>query len=705
MAEQAMKTVENNNGVNVQELLEKVDRGYAYRKVLGIFKPIVTILAVGLVLFQLYTAFFGTLPSQLQRAPHLTVALALIFLLYPWKKGAKQEGVAWYDALLAFLALGVGAYHVFFYDELINRILYTDLDIAVSVIGVLLTLEGARRVVGLPLVTVASLGLLYLYFGPYIPGFAQHQGFSIERISTFMFLGTEGILGVPIAVSTQFIFLFLFFGVILDRTGINQFFNDLAFALTGRMVGGPAKACVVSSALQGMVSGSSVANTVGSGNFTIPMMKKAGYSGEFAAAIEASSSTGGQLMPPVMGAAAFLMIEFTGMPYAEIALAAAIPAILYFAGIFIATHLESKRIGILGMPADKLPKLRQLMINQGYLLLPMLTIIGVLMTGRSPTISALIAIIMAVTVGLFRGASFRQALMQRWYLLLPLVALMGLTASDKPSVPMIWGALGALFIAFVIYHFINKGYTFRDVLDVMEEGAREALGVIAACGAAGIIVGSVTISGLGLKVAGGIIELAGGVLILTLFFTMIACIILGMGVPTTANYVIMATMAAPAIIKLDPTIPLIAVHLFVFYFGIVADITPPVALAAYAGAGIARSNPFKTGVIATKSAIGAFLIPYIFVMNPVLVLEGANWWNVPIAFVTALIGMYGVSGSMIGYYRARCNWLERILLFIGGVSLIYPEVFSDLVGLLILVGIYFLQLKRGTPDQPMAAGA
>ena len=372
MAKQAAKVTEPANGQNVERVLEKYDREHAFRKNLGKIKWVVTALAVGLALFQLYTAFFGTLPSQLQRAPHLTVALAIIFLLYPWKKGKTDSKVSVLDILLALLALGIGVYHVIFYDELVNRFLYTDLDIAVSVIGVLLTLEAARRVVGLPLVIVASLALLYAYFGPYIPGFAQHQGFSLERISTFMFLGTEGILGIPIAISSTFIYLFLFFGVVLRHTGISQFFNDLAFAITGRMVGGPAKAAVVASAFQGMVTGSSVANTVGSGSFTIPLMKKTGYRPEFAAAVEASASTGGQLMPPIMGAAAFLMIEFIGMEYGQIALAATIPAVLYFAGIFIAVHLESKRVGILGLPADQIPRLKEVMLERGYLLLPLL---------------------------------------------------------------------------------------------------------------------------------------------------------------------------------------------------------------------------------------------------------------------------------------------------------------------------------------------
>jgi TRAP-type uncharacterized transport system fused permease subunit len=696
---------------DAQKILEKVDREQGFRKELGWLRPAVTFLCVGLTLFQLYTAFFGTLQSQLQRAPHLTIALALIFILYPWRKGRTGKGVPWYDLVLATMALGTGAYHVIYYEELVNRFLYSNTDIAVAIIGVLLTLEGARRVVGLPLTIVASAALLYAYFGPYMPGFAQHQGFDVERISTFMFLGSEAILGIPIAISSTFIFLFLFFGVILRYTGVSRFFNDLAFAITKRMVGGPAKAAVMASAFQGMVTGSSVANTVGSGSFTIPMMKKAGYRPEFAAAVEASASTGGQLMPPIMGAAAFLMIEFTGISYGEIALAALVPAILYFAGIFIAVHLESKRIGVLGMQAEATPPLKVVLLKQGYLLLPLLAIIGVLISGQSPIRAALIAILMAVTVSLFQGVRFREALSQRWYLLLPLLLLMAwmLFPTAMPAVISQAIAVKSLLLLLLVGVWVQQwikgsSISLRDVITVMEEGARTALGVIVACGAAGIIVGVVTLTGIGLKMAGGIIGLAGGVLLFTMFFTMIACILLGMGVPTTANYVIMATMAAPALLAFDVggmEIPIIAAHLFVFYFGIVADITPPVALAAYAGSGIAKSNPFRTGVTATKVAIGAFLIPYIFVYNPVLVLEGATWWSLPLAFCTALIGMLGVSAAMMGYFRTHARAWERVFLFAGGLILIVPDLVTDGVGLAVLVLLYLIQGRRkASGDSP-----
>ncbi|MCF6094137.1 TRAP transporter permease [Microaerobacter geothermalis] len=681
--------------LNEEELLEKYDKEHAFRKKIGKWAFIVSFLAISLTAFQLYTAIFGTLPSQQQRGFHLGLGLGLIFLLYPSHKGDAHRklpwfsillsigyilisfyfyiseqinlptlfavlvfvtlflisriasgkskwGIPWYDGLLAFMGVGVGFYQVIFYKEVIFRTgAYISQDYIVAALGVLLVLEAARRAVGLPIVVVASLALLYAYLGPYMPGFLAHRGFSIERIITHSYLSTEGILGIPIAISATFIYLFLFFGVVLRKTGIGQFFNDLAFALTGKSVGGPAKAAVVASAMQGTVTGSSVANTVGSGSFTIPLMKKAGYRPEFAAAVEASASTGGQLMPPIMGAAAFLMIEFTNMPYSQIALAAAIPAVLYFTGIFISVHLESKRMGILGLPKEQLPDLKDLIIKKGYLFLPLIAIIAILVSGQSPMKAAYMGILTAFIVSLFRK---------------------------------------------------ETRMNFRDILHTFEEGAKSALSVIAAVASAGIIVGVVTLTGLGLKVAGGIIDLAGGILLLTLFFTMIASIVLGMGLPTTANYVITATMAAPALLELG--VPVIAAHLFVFYFGIVADITPPVALAAYAGSGIARSNPFDTGVTAVKIAIAAFLIPYMFTLSPQLVLVGATPLKVIFSLITAMLGMIGVSSAMMGYLRRSCNWLERLILLVAGLTLINPGLWTDMIGIGALVIVYLLQRNQ-----------
>ncbi|MFA8440043.1 TRAP transporter permease [Pueribacillus sp. YX66] len=634
--------------LSVDEILEKYDRESTYRRNLGKWSWVVFFLAVSLTLFHLFTGFRGAFEARIQGPIHLGTALGLIFLLFPIKKGLqrKQKGVPWYDAILAFIALGVGYYNVVFYEELVSQKIvfgYTSLDYIVATLGVLLVLEAARRCVGLPIVIVAGIGILYALYGNYIPSkMFAHRGFDWGTLVTDLYLTTKGIYSTPIQVSSTFIFLFLLFGVMLIRTGVGQFFNDFAFALTGRFTGGQAKAAVVASGLQGMVSGSSVANTVGSGSFTIPMMKKAGYKPEFAAATEASASTGGQIMPPIMGAAAFIMATYTEIPYSHIMLVAIIPATLYFLGVFFGVHFESKKRGIVGFSKDSLPRIGQLMRERGYLILPLVVIFYTLLTGRTPMRAALIAILVSFLVSLIR----------------------------KETRMSIWG-----------------------VFKAFEEGARTALPVIAACAAAGIIVGVVVQTGLGGRIANGIIALGGGSLIFTLFFTMIACLILGMGLPTTANYVVTATMAAPALV-LGLDVPVLAAHFFVFYFGIVADITPPVALAAYAGAGLARANPFMSGVTAFKLATAAYIIPYMFVLNPQLLLIDAEWIPTSISVITAVIGMIGISSGLMGYFIRNAYIWERFVLFTGGLALIFPENVTDIVGVSVILGVLFIQSRR-----------
>ncbi|MEH7382916.1 TRAP transporter permease [Bacillus sp. JJ1533] len=634
--------------LSTDEILEKYDRESTYRRNLGKFTWVVLTIAVLLTLFHLYTGYRGSFEARIQGPIHLGTALCLIFLLYPAKKGLqrKQKGVPWYDAVLAAISLCVGYYNVFFYEELVTeRIVfgYTTPDYIVATLGILLVLEATRRCVGLPIVIVASVAILYALYGNLIPTkLFAHRGFSWSTLASDLYLTTKGIYSTPIQVSSTFIFLFLLFGVILIRTQIGQFFNDLAYALTGRYTGGQAKAAVVSSALQGMVSGSSVANTVGSGAFTIPMMRKAGYTPEFAAATEASSSTGGQIMPPIMGAAAFIMASYTNIPYSQIMIAAIIPAILYFLGVFLAVHYESKKLGIIGVSKNLLPSLRDLMVKQGYLLLPIIVIFYALAIGRTPMRAALLAILIAFLVSLIK----------------------------KETRLSLWG-----------------------MIKTLEEGARVALPVIAACASAGIIVGVVVQTGLGGRIADGIIELGAGSLLLTLLFTMIACLILGMGLPTTANYVVTATLAAPALIQgLD--VPVLAAHMFVFYFGIVADITPPVCLAAYAAAGLAKANPFKTGVTATKQATAAYIIPFIFVINPQLLLLNYEVPFLTISVITAIIGMLGVSTAMVGYFIRKTFIWERVILFAGGLCLISPDIYLGLVGIAAIVAVLFIQSRR-----------
>ncbi len=634
----------------IEALIKKVDKESRFRKPEGWQAKLIFYVAVAFSLFHLYTGIFGVLAAQLQRSIHLTFAFALVYLLYPaTSKGTDKIGP--FDFLMTAIAVYVGLYMPLNYDHLMTSAgMYTTKDLIFAGIGILLTLEAARRVVGIPILCIATTFLCYCYFGDYFPGFLSHRGYSLERILSHMYFTTEGIMGTPLGVSSTFIFLFLLFGAFLERTGIAKLFIDLANAVAGWASGGPAKVAVITSALQGTISGSSVANTVGSGSFTIPMMKKLGYKPEFAAAVEAAASTGGQIMPPIMGAAAFLMAEFIGMPYIDIAKAAAIPAFLYFLGILIEVHLEAKKNGLEGMKRSELPKIWVVVRERGYLIIPLIAIIYVLVQGATPIRAALVGLGLSVVAGAIKKETRMNV---------------------------------------------------TEFFQALEAGARGAVGVAIACATAGIIVGAVTLTGVGLKMANGLVSIAGGNLLLTLFFTMIASLILGMGAPTTANYVITSTIAAPALLLLS--VHPLAAHMFVFYFGIVADITPPVALAAYAGSGIARSDPFMSGVIATKLAIGAFIIPYIFVLNPQMLLINATIGGLALNITTATLGMFGVGVGMIGYVLGNINILGRIWFIIGGLLLIDPGLYTDLVGVSILaagLGYQIFNNKRGKTATP-----
>ncbi|KON68962.1 C4-dicarboxylate ABC transporter [Peribacillus butanolivorans] len=629
-----------------QELLEKYDPEAGTRKLTGILGYIAFIGLLAFSLFQLYTAVFGVFTAQIQRTIHLGFALSLIFLLFPANRKNRQKGkfqIAWYDIILAVLSIGVGAYWPLFFEDLVMNVgRLGTLDFAVGLVAILLVLEATRRAVGLPIMVIAIVFVLYGLFGQYMPGFLSHRGLTFERMVQTMFFSTEGILGTPLAISSTFIFLFLLFGSFLIRTGVGQYFNDLSTAIAGRRIGGPAKVAIFSSALQGTISGSSVANVVTSGAFTIPMMKNLGYKKEFAGAVEAAASTGGQLMPPIMGAAAFLMVEFigNGITYWDIAKAASIPAILYFSGIWIMTHFEAKRLGLRGLTKEEMPSKKEV-FGKIYLLIPIIAIVLLLMSNITVTHAALYSIVISVIVG-----------------------------------------------------FINKDVRmkFIDIIYALVDGARTALAVAAATASAGIIVGIVTKTGLGLKLANGLIDLSGGYLIPTLMLTMVAALVLGMGSPTTANYVITSTIAAPAIILLG--VPDLSAHLFVFYFGIIADITPPVALAAFAAAGVSGGEPIKTGIESSKLAIAAFIIPYIFVLSPQMLMIDTTWMEVVWVVLTAMTGMIAIGAGVIGYWVRGMHWLERILAIVVGLLLIYPETISDIIGLttfVILLGLQYLR--------------
>jgi len=638
--------------VDSQEILKKFDKESDYRIFSGFFAKAVAAFAIAFSTFQVYTAIFGVLDAMIQRSIHLAFGLSLIYLLYPTSKKWSRHKLHPLDAFLALLGAGAPLYIVTFYRQLVMRAgTATPLDIVVGLIGVLLVLEAARRVVGLPIVIIALVFIAYAFAGPYIPGKLAHRGVNFESLISHLYFTTEGVFGIPLGVSSTFIFLFILFGAYLEKTGLGQLFIDLANAVAGWAAGGPAKVAVLSSALMGTVSGSSVANVVGTGSFTIPMMKRLGYKPEFAGAVEATASTGGQLMPPIMGAAAFLMAEFTNIPYKRIIGAAAIPALLYYFGVWAGVHFEAKKTGLKGIPRSELPKFKTIVLERGHLIVPLVAIVYLLVTGFTPMKAALWAIILSILSSLIRK---------------------------------------------------NTRIRFVDIIKGLENGARGALGVIAATACAGIIIGIVTKTGLGLKLGSSLVDLANGKLFLTLFFTMITSLILGMGVPTTANYVITSTIAAPAIIIIlahqaglaagaaYPAALVLPAHMFAFYFGIIADVTPPVALAAFAGAGIAKANPMKTGINATKLAIAAFLVPYIYVYNPQMLLFGVGEHPVEAIWmvISSLIGITAVAAGVGAWFKTNMGWIERILFFVGGVGLVTPGLLTDAIGAgLIAVGL------------------
>lgn len=653
------------------KVLRDVDTSSRYRTNLGWWAWVIGGISVVFTLYHLYAALERPFNTWMHSSLHLAGATVLIFFLYPASKRlldapasgnrvadiliGRGRGIPWYDVLLGLAGLFCNLYIFFDYSRLVSNSVqilgYSDLDHVVAVLGVLLILEATRRCVGLPIIIIAGVAILYGIFGNYSPVF-KHSGLSLDDFATNMFLSNgTGIFGTPIQVSANFIFLFLFFAVLLVHTNIGQFFNDLAFRLTGRFTGGPAKAAVVASGLQGMVSGSSVANTVASGSFTIPLMKKAGFKPHFAAATEATASTGGQIMPPIMGAAAFIMAQnVPDLEYNGLIVIAIIPALLYFLGAFLSIHFEAKTSGILGMAKSSLPSGVGL-LKRLDLLLPLVVIVLTLLSGMSPIRAALFGI----------GTGFVLSFLRKVTRLTP-----------------------------------------RAFLDLLISGARTALPVIAACATAGIVAGTVTVTGLGGQLGKGLVDLAGGNFFIVLFMVMIACLVLGMGLPTTANYVVTATVAAPILYN-NFDVPLIAAHMFVFFFGILADITPPVCLAAYAGAGIAGANPMRTGMTAVRIAIAGFLIPYVFILQPALLLQG-TWQDMVTALVTLILGMVGVAAGMAGYFFGAANAVERVLLFAGGIALVYPSLWISIAGLAVLVIIAVEQrLRKATTSEQIAA--
>lgn len=638
-----MSTVSKMNPASSQaeidEIMKKYDRESNQRIWTGKYKTAIRFIMAAFSIWCIYVTLFATFLEEIRLTSFMALIVLMGFLIYPAKKGeVKPNYMPWYDVLL--MIAGTSSYLYFTFNA--NAILqqgtrFQTYQIVIGVVGILVLLELTRRSVGIPILCVAGFFILYaLSIGLTNPEFFGRIRYFVRNL----FYTKEGIFSTPVNVCSKYIIVFIIFGAFLERTGISQFFISLANCAAGKYAGGPAKVAVISSALCGMVSGSSVGNTVTTGSVTIPMMKETGYKPEFAGAVEAAASTGGQIMPPIMGAAAFLMADFIGVPYSNILSRAILPAILYFAGIFISVHLEAKRLKLSGIPADQLPKFK-ILIKKLYLLLPLVMLV-VWVSGNFMTMqkAASYAIILSILVSL----------------------------PDK-----------------------NHRISLSKCIDALEAGGKGTITVAAACGVAGIIAGSITMTGLANELINGIITVANGHLIIALVLTMLCCIVLGMGVPTTANYCIMAATCAPILVRMG--VPALAAHFFVFYFGIVADITPPVALAAYAGSAIAKANPMKTAFNASRLAIAVFIVPYVFCFNPALLLIETTPAEVALIAVTSFIGIFGVSAALGGYLMGQMNPLIRIALVAGGLLLIVPGILTDGIGLAIIAaGVVFQKM-------------
>lgn len=633
------KAVAAEGPMDVEAVMKKYDRESNVRVWEGKPKVFVNCILAAFSLFCIYVTFFATWLDHIRLASFVGCIVFIGFLVFPARKGTQKVNyIPWYDYILMALGSGSFFYIVVYAQKIINQgIKFENYQIIIAAIGVLCLLELCRRCVGIPIIVVAVVFMVYaLFWGLQQPDMMRRV---VKLFSGIFYTTSTGVLSTPIATCSKYIAIFIIFGAFLERTGIADFFIKIANSVVGGFSGGPAKVAVVASALEGMVSGSSVANTVGSGAVTIPLMKKAGYKPEFAAAAEASASTGGQIMPPIMGAAAFLMAENMGVTYSSIVVRAILPAVLYFLGVFIVVHLEAKKEGLRGLTKDELPKFLPL-LKQSYLLLPIIILISLVSSGaRSIAFAAAIAIIAAIVVGIFNK---------------------------------------------------ENRITPKRIFEALAAGGQGMITVAVACGVAGIIAGIISITGLATQLMTAIVGLAGNNVIIALFLTMLACIVLGMGVPTTANYCIMAATCAPILMEMG--VPAIAAHFFVFYFGIVADLTPPVALAAYAGAAIAQANPMKTAFTATKLAIGAFIVPYVFALNPAMLFVNTVWYQVVLICITAIIGMFGVSAALEGYLLTNMKWYERIISAVGGLLLIYPGILTDSIGLGLIVIVMLIQV-------------
>jgi len=625
-----------------KKLLEEYDSESRYREFGGkVSAAVVKVFAIAVALYHLYGAVFGTPVTLKHRSLHVAMILALGFVFYPFRKKASRTKAAWYDVVLALLAASTTVYVFLNYIGIVGRAGMPNMaDLVVGAVLIVLVLEGARRVTGWALPVLGIGFMLYALFGRSLPGFFGHRGYSWSDLSSFLFVSTDGIYGTAVGVSASYIYLFILFGAFMEKSGMGRFFNDMALALAGHSKGGPAKVAVIASGFLGSINGAAVANVVTTGTFTIPLMKKTGYDKEFAGAVEASASVGGQLLPPIMGAAAFIMAEVLGIQYKTIAVAAILPALLYYIGIIAQVHIRAKKCGLEGIARENLPKTLDVLKERGHLLIPLVFLVVMLFaSGKTVIYSAFMTILVTIAASMLRK---------------------------------------------------NTRMSLKDVGDALFEGTRSMIPVAIACASVGIIIGVASLTGFGLSMASAIVALGGKSLFLTLVFTMVACMILGMGLPSIPAYLITATMAAPALVRLgiDPLVS----HLFVFYFAMFANITPPVALASFAAAGISGGSPMKTGLTSLKLSLAGFIVPFMFVYNDALLLRGSGFMEGALVMLTSIVGVIMLGGAIEGYLMSRMNVVLRIMSLGGAILLMTPNRSQDLFGAALVVAVLAIQL-------------
>ena len=663
---------ENNEKTDLTDSIKPADRN---QTLVNIIAKIVMIIAVSLSIYQLYTAGIAALTAMVQRSIHLGAILCLTFLLKPAYKKARKDKLTFllfFDWALVCASVYCTFYICYNLTAIFERQGdWLTSDLVVSIIGTILVLEACRRVIGFIMTGICVTGILYAMYGPYMPELIIHKGYSIERIATTLWLTTEGIFGLPIGVAATFVFVFVLFGAILETTGGGAFFIDIAYALTGRFSGGPAKTSVIASGFMGSVSGSAVGNVVATGSFTIPMMKKVGYRPHVAGAIEAAASTGGQLMPPIMGAGAFLMAEFTNTSYLTIIKVALIPAIMYYITVLLFVHYEAQKFGLKGQPKESLPKIMKVIKEGLHFIIPVLILIYVLVSNYSPMMAGFVTVVSTLAISIIANTV-------RWA-----VDTTRLPRGDSQRISL--GGFG-----------LNE---FKLLIRALENGAKNAIMVSVACAAAGIIVGMVTLTGMGLKFSSLVLDLSFGIKVLAILLIGAASLVLGMGLPVTASYIVLATLAGPAL--LDMGVPIMVAHMIVFWYSQDANVTPPVSLASFAGAGVAGANPMRTAFTSWKLAKGLYIIPIIMAYRPLLGM-GKNYelmhWEVGFTMIITTLGLIAFASGLERYLLRKATWLETILFWLAAAGLFWPEYWADVAGFIAFVSAVALQ-KYYTPQK------